>query len=72
MVNVFIVHSGKEYDYVKPSIEPFLKGEIDEKGQPAKRESNANILTLQSGKESSWKNDANKKIKMSQVVIVVI
>ena len=72
MVNVFIVHSGTDYDYVKTSVEPYLLGQIDEQGQPASRESNANILTLESGKESRWKNDASRKIKMAQVVIVVI
>ena len=72
MVNVFIIHSGKDYDYVKTTIEPFLMGRIDEDGNAAHEECNSNILTLESGREYNWKKDAVKKIKMAQVVIVVI
>ena len=77
MVNVFIVHSGKDYDYVKDTVEPFLMGLEDENGKPANRGGSANILTLESGENSSrnkdaWKKDARKLIKMAQVVIVVI
>ena len=72
MVDVFIVHSGKDFDYVKTHVEPFLMGKIDRDGQPANGECNSNILTLKSGKPISWKKDAGDKIKMAQVVIVVI
>ena len=72
MVNVFIIHSGKDYDYVKSTVEPYLMGEIDEKGNLISGECNTNILTLKSGENYNWKKDARKKIKMSHVVIVVI
>ena len=72
MVNVFIIHSGKDYDDVKTEVEPYLMGQIDEDGKPAGRENNANILTLRSGKAGSWKQDAKKQIRMAQVVIIVI
>ncbi len=72
MVNVFIIHSGKDYQYVKNNVEPYLMGKKDNSGVAADLECNANILTLQSGKQSNWKKDARKKIKMAQVVIVVI
>ncbi|MBR3036012.1 MAG: hypothetical protein IKI54_01795 [Lachnospiraceae bacterium] len=72
MVNVFIIHSGKDYDYVKTEVEPYLMGQTDEDGKPAKRENNANILTLRSGKAGSWKADAKKQIRMAQVVIIVV
>lgn len=72
MVNVFIVHSGNDYDYVKTQIEPFLMGKIDEAGNAVQRPCNANILTLKSGVQSSWKANAKRQIKMAQVIIVVI
>ena len=72
MVNVFIIHSGSDYDYVKNTIEPYLMGKIDENRNAVNRECNANILTLKSGSKSNWKKDALKRIKMAQVVIVVI
>ncbi len=101
MVNVFIVHSGNDYDYVKDSVEPFLMGKIDEDGKKIDAKCNANILTLKSGKKDKktdennkaqkksddkktgdektvkdknrhWKIDANKKIRMAQVVVVII
>ena len=72
MVDVFIIHSGMDYAYVKDFVEPFLTGKIDEHGAPASGECNASILTLKSGKHTSWKKDALKKIKMAQVVLVVV
>ncbi len=72
MVDVFVIHSGKDYEYVKTRVEPYLLGKIDEKGKPAKREGYSNILTLESGKRGSWKKDAKNKIKMSQVVLFVL
>ena len=72
MVNVFIIHSGKDYDYVKQEVEPYLMGRIDEDGNPTERENNANILTLKSGKNFNWKKAALKQIKMAQVVIVIV
>lgn len=72
MVNVFIIHSGKDFDYVKERIEPYLRGEKDENGGPADGENNANILTLESGSHSNWKKATLKQIRMAQVVIVVI
>ena len=72
MVNVFIIHSGKDYDYVKQNVEPYLMGKIDEDGKPAGRENNANILTLKSGEKFNWKKAVVKQIKMAQVVIVIV
>ena len=72
MVNVFIIHSGKDYDYVKKNIEPYLMGKIDENGQTAERENNASILTLKSGVNFNWKKAVIKQIKMAQVIIVVV
>ena len=72
MVNVFIIHSGREYKYVKEKIEPYLMGMVDDDGKPAELENNANILTLKSGEKSNWKKAAMKQIRMAQVVIVVI
>ena len=72
MVDVFIVHSGSDYVFVKDYIEPYLNGKIDENSQPVNNEDNANILTLKSVEKTNWKKDANIKIKMAQVVIVVI
>ena len=62
MVNVFIIHSGIDYEYVKEEMEPFLCGQ---KGY-------ANILTLESGKAGSWKANARRVIKNAQAVIVVL
>ena len=72
MVNVYIVHSGKDYEYVKNKIEPYLTGKIDESGHAINGENNANILTLKSGIPSRWKKQAIKQIKMAQMVIVLI
>ena len=72
MVDIFVVHSGKDYDYVKGFVEPFLKNEIDVNGKEIKGSSNANVLTLESGEESNWKKDALKKIRCAQVVIILI
>ena len=72
MVNVFIIHSGRDYDYVKEYVEPFLMGRIDEDAHPVARENNANILTLKSGENYNWKKDVVRQIKMAQVVIIVI
>ena len=69
MINVFMIHSGRDYDMVKDVIEPYLRGtDADSPGAYT----NCNILTLESGVESSWKKDAMNKIKMSHAVIVVI
>ena len=72
MVNTFIVHSGTDYDYVKNFVEPYLMGQVDEEGKEANKENNANILTLKSGIKKQWKWDALKKIKMAQVIIVIL
>jgi hypothetical protein len=72
MVNVFVIHAGSDYDFVKDRIEPFLLGLKDENGEPANLGGSSNILTLESGKASNWKPDAKKKIKMAHVVIVVL
>lgn len=72
MVDVFIIHSGNDYNYVKDFVEPFLKNEIDVNGKKITGTSNANVLTLESGKKSNWKKDALKKIKCAQVVIILI
>ena len=72
MVNVFVVHAGSDYDFVKDRIEPFLLGLKTVEGEPDNAGGSSNILTLESGKASSWKADARKKIKMAHVVIVVL
>ena len=73
MVNIFIIHSGKDYEYVKNVVEPYLMGKTDENGEKLEgMPNNANILTLESGKPSQWKSNAKKQIRMAQVVIVVI
>ena len=72
MVNVFIIHSGNDYEFVKDQLEPFLRGEKDEQGREVNAGGSANILTLASGKRSPWKLDALKKIKMAQAVIIVV
>lgn len=72
MVNIYIVHSGKDYEYVKNFVEPYLIGQMNDKGEQIQSESYANILTMKSGKMQYWKREARKKIKMSHVVIVVL
>ena len=72
MVNVFVVHAGSDYDFVKDRIEPFLLGLKTVEGEPDNAGGSSNILTLESGKASSWKADARKKIKRAHVVIVVL
>ena len=74
MVDIFIVHSGTDYDRVQTFIAPYLEGKIDLKGEKdnPNGDGNANILTLKSGKESDWKKDTLKIIKMAQMVLVVI
>lgn len=67
MVNIFVVHSGNDYNFVKQEIEPFLYG-----SDCGNYSQSSNILTLESGEESNWKRDALKKIKMSQAVIIVV
>ena len=69
MINVFMIHSGKDYDMVKEVVEPYLSGTD---GSSVNAYPNCNILTLESGVESSWKKDAMNKIRMSHAVIVVI
>ena len=69
MINVFMIHSGKDYEMVKDVIEPYLRG-TDDDGPSTY--ANCNILTLESGVETSWKKDAMNKIKMSHAVIFVI
>jgi hypothetical protein len=65
MINVFIIHSGRDYDRVKQEIEPYLVGEN-------RQDSSCNLLTLESGKGGSWKKDAGQKIKMAHAIIVVV
>ena len=69
MINVFMIHSGKDYEMVKDVIEPYLRGTD---GEDPCAYANCNILTLESGVESSWKKDAMNKIKMSHAVIFII
>ncbi len=70
MVNIFIIHSGNDYDYVKEVVEPYLLGAMND--SDAVLEGNTNVLTLKSGNPSNWKRDAVKKLRLAQVVIVVI
>ena len=72
MVNVFVIHSGKDYEYVKNVVEPYLTGKKEADGSPGNGRSSANILTLESGKPGSWKREAKRKIRMSQVVLFVL
>ena len=72
MINVFIIHSGKDYEFVKERIEPCLLGQKDETGAETHSEGNANLLTLESGSPRSWKKDAREKIRMAHAVIVVV
>ena len=54
MINVFMIHSGKDYEMVKDVIEPYLRGTD---GEDPGAYASCNILTLESGVESSWKKD---------------
>ncbi len=72
MVDVFIIHSGKDYKFVKENLEPFLMGEKDIYGNSLNSVGYSNILTLQSGENKNWKQDALSKIKKAQAVIVVV
>lgn len=72
MVNVFIIHSGNDYKFVKEEIEPFICGQIKTIDNSSNNKCNANILTLSSGKRKNWKPDASKKIKKAQIIIVII
>ena len=65
MINVFIIHSGKDFDRVKSEIEPYLLGDDPQL-------SSCNLLTLESGKAGNWKKDAARKIRMAHAVIVVV
>ncbi len=69
MINVFVVHSGKDYTMVKEVIEPFL---LASEGDENSFLPSCNILTLESGVDYNWKKDAAKKIKMSHAIIVVV
>ena len=57
---------------MKNVVEPYLSGRTsgdkDSRGQTGC----ANILTLESGRPGSWKREAKRKIKMSQVVLFVL
>lgn len=69
MVNVFIVHSGNDSNYVKEELEPAL---CEKEGSPNEK-SSANVLSLKSGVPNCfWKVEARNKIKQAQVVLVVI
>ena len=48
MINVFMIHSGKDYEMVKDVIEPYLRGTD---GEDPGAYANCNILTLESGVE---------------------
>lgn len=72
MVDVFVIHSGKDYTYVKENVEPYLCGKKDAAGNPIQEICHANILTLESGVKNNWKKDAVKKIKYAQMVLVII
>lgn len=67
MVNVFIIHSSKDYGVIKEKVEPYLKGEDEQ----STKECNANVLILES-KKKVWRGEAKKKIKKAQVVVIVI
>lgn len=69
MINVFMIHSGQDYNMVKEVIEPYLRGSKEDGPNTS---ANCSILTLESGEDIPWKKDATAKIKMSHAVIVVI
>ena len=72
VINVFIIHSGQDFEYVKETVEPYLLGIKTLDGEEGDHSGNANILTLESGNPSKWKKDARNKIKMAHAVIVVL
>ena len=72
MVNIFIVHSGKDYDYVKETVEPSLLGIDEDLDENSVMIGNANILTMKSGTNYNWKKEARKVLKIAQVVLVVV
>ena len=72
MVNVFIVHSGKDYDYVKNTVEPAILGIKETKNENSAPIGNANLLTMKSGTQYNWKHEAKRVLKLAQVVLVVV
>ena len=73
MINVFVIHSGKDYDYVKTYVEPYLEGRIDAQGNPIPnpQPSRVRILTLES-KGRIWKPEAGRKLRQAQVVLFLM
>ena len=68
MVNVFIIHSGKNYTYIKKRVEPYLQGKIDDNLQkPENIQSYANILTLPSGDNDE---DISNDLRYGEVIPV--
>ncbi|MBO4508296.1 MAG: hypothetical protein J5747_06615 [Spirochaetaceae bacterium] len=65
MVNVFIIHSKNDHDFVKNTVEPYICGQ-------GKTDNNANILSMPHSKCHFWKHKASKKIKSAQVIILII
>ena len=51
MINVFMIHSGKDYEMVKDVIEPYLRGTD---GEDPGAYASCNILTLESGVEFTF------------------
>jgi hypothetical protein len=76
MVDVFIIHSGRDKERVDGYVSKVLEGAIPEGvgGDVPETDCHARILVLESGHNSpkNWKPDAERKIRMAQVVIVMI
>ena len=76
MVDIFIIHSTNDEKAINDDVIPVLQGRKGEHGEPGDGICNANILMLDSKARipvfSSWKTVALKKIRMAQVVIVVL
>ncbi len=70
MVNVFIIHSNTNKNFIEEEVVPFLYGMTSVNDKSTNYKCNANILTLK--KRKLWKPNASKKIREAQIVIVVI
>ncbi len=78
MVNVFVIHAGNDYDYVKNEVEPFLTGSSNDGIDKKNVKTKIRLLIMESGKNNpkkanyNWKKDAGKKIKDAHAVIIII
>ncbi len=70
MVNVFIIHSNTNKNFIEEEVVPFLYGMTSVNDKSTNYKCNANILTLK--KRKLWKPNSSKKIREKQINIVVI